>query len=230
MPPPRSGTATWAGAGTRSLRRPPARCVSFPPTRRSATSRTLRPRPSPPGWPTWPRLRVRRCSSPAVAPTRSTPPRRWRGATGSSASEPQRAILIRREKAYHGMHTAGTSLAGIPANAAGHGELIEDVTEVPWNDAEALRAAIERDDPERVAAFFCEPVIGAGRRLPSPAGLPPGRARGVSRDGRAVHRRRGHHRVRAHAATGSPRTASGSIPTSSRAPRASPAATCRWAR
>jgi adenosylmethionine-8-amino-7-oxononanoate aminotransferase len=61
--------------------------------------------------------------------------------------EPQRAILIRREKAYHGMHTAGTSLAGIPANAAGHGELIEDVTEVPWNDAEALRAAIERDDP-----------------------------------------------------------------------------------
>ena len=42
------------------------------------------------------------------------------------------------------MHTAGTSLAGIPANAAGHGELIEDVVEVPWDDADALRAAIER--------------------------------------------------------------------------------------
>ena len=28
--------------------------------------------------------------------------------------EPDRTVLIRREKAYHGMHTAGTSLAGIP--------------------------------------------------------------------------------------------------------------------
>ena len=52
--------------------------------------------------------------------------------------EPDRTILIRREKAYHGMHTAGTSLAGIPANATGHGSLIEDVVEVPWDDADSL--------------------------------------------------------------------------------------------
>ena len=61
--------------------------------------------------------------------------------------EPERTVLIRREKAYHGMHTAGTSLAGIPANAAGHGELIEDVVEVPWDDASALRDAIEAEGP-----------------------------------------------------------------------------------
>jgi adenosylmethionine-8-amino-7-oxononanoate aminotransferase len=79
-------------------------------------------------------------------------------------------VLIRREKAYHGMHTAGTSLAGIPANATGHGDLIEDVAEVPWNDAEALRTAIEADGRERVAAFFCEPVIGAGGVFPPPPG------------------------------------------------------------
>jgi putrescine---pyruvate transaminase len=84
--------------------------------------------------------------------------------------EPDRTILIRREKAYHGMHTAGTSLAGIPTNAAGHGELIEDVVEVPWDDAEALRSAIERAGAERVAAFFCEPVIGAGGVFPPPPG------------------------------------------------------------
>ena len=84
--------------------------------------------------------------------------------------EPERTVLIRREKAYHGMHTAGTSLAGIPANAAGHGELIEDVVEVPWDDADALRAAIERAGPGRVAAFFCEPVIGAGGVFPPPPG------------------------------------------------------------
>ena len=83
---------------------------------------------------------------------------------------PERTVLIRREKAYHGMHTAGTSLAGIPANATGHGELIEDVTEVAWDDADALRAAIERDGPDRVAAFFCEPVIGAGGVFPPPEG------------------------------------------------------------
>jgi putrescine aminotransferase len=84
--------------------------------------------------------------------------------------EPDRTILIRREKAYHGMHTAGTSLAGIPANAAGHGQLIEDVVEVPWDDPDSLRAAIDDVGPERVAAFFCEPVIGAGGVFPPPDG------------------------------------------------------------
>ena len=113
------------------------------------------------------------------------------------------------------MHTAGTSLAGIPANAAGHGELIEDVTEVPWNDADALaRRRSSATTPERVAAFFCEPVIGAGGVFPPPPGYLQA-AREVCREhGRAVHRRRGHHRVRSHAATGSPRTGSGSSPTS----------------
>ena len=83
---------------------------------------------------------------------------------------PERTVLIRRERAYHGMHTGGTSLAGIPANAAGHGELIEDVEEVAWDDAEALLTTIERIGANRVAAFFCEPVIGAGGVFPPPEG------------------------------------------------------------
>jgi adenosylmethionine-8-amino-7-oxononanoate aminotransferase len=86
------------------------------------------------------------------------------------AGEPDRTILVRRQKAYHGMHTAGTSLAGIPANATGHGALIEDILEVPWDDPDSLRAAIEDVGPERVAAFFCEPVIGAGGVFPPPDG------------------------------------------------------------
>jgi adenosylmethionine-8-amino-7-oxononanoate aminotransferase len=84
--------------------------------------------------------------------------------------EPDRTVLIRREKAYHGMHTAGTSLAGIPANATGHGDLIEDVAEVPWDDADALAATIDEVGAGRVAAFFCEPVIGAGGVFPPPPG------------------------------------------------------------
>jgi putrescine---pyruvate transaminase len=83
---------------------------------------------------------------------------------------PERTILIRREKAYHGMHAAGTSLAGIPANAGGHGDLIKDVLEVPWDDADALGSAIGDAGAARVAAFFCEPVIGAGGVFPPPPG------------------------------------------------------------
>ncbi len=84
--------------------------------------------------------------------------------------QPERTVLIRREHAYHGMHTAGTSLAGIPANAAGHGELIADVEQVRWDEADDLRMTIERVGAGRVAAFFCEPVLGAGGVLPPPDG------------------------------------------------------------
>ncbi len=93
----------------------------------------------------------------------------------------ERVVLIRRAKAYHGMHTGGTSLAGIPANAGGHGSLIEDVIEVPWDDAGALRAAIQEAGADRVAAFFCEPVIGAGGVFPPPEGYL-AEARGVCRE------------------------------------------------
>ena len=84
--------------------------------------------------------------------------------------ETDRTLLVTREHAYHGMHVAGTSLAGIEANAAGHGPLVGDVVKVAWDSAAALREAIAFAGPERVAAFFCEPVIGAGGVLAPPPG------------------------------------------------------------
>ena len=84
--------------------------------------------------------------------------------------EPRRTTLIRRDRAYHGMHTAGTSLAGIAANLEGYGGLLPDVVEVPWDDAGALHDAIAAAGPERVAAFFCEPVQGAGGIYAPPSG------------------------------------------------------------
>ncbi len=81
-----------------------------------------------------------------------------------------RTVFIKRQHAYHGMHAAGTSLAGIPSNLEGFGELLGDVEQVPWDDAEALRETIRRVGAERVAAFFCEPVIGAGGVFPPPPG------------------------------------------------------------
>ncbi|HEX5903347.1 MAG TPA: aspartate aminotransferase family protein [Actinomycetota bacterium] len=84
--------------------------------------------------------------------------------------ETERTLLITREHAYHGMHIAGTSLAGIEANAAGHGPLVGDVAKVGWDSPTALRDAIAAAGPERVAAFFCEPVIGAGGVFAPPEG------------------------------------------------------------
>jgi adenosylmethionine-8-amino-7-oxononanoate aminotransferase len=84
--------------------------------------------------------------------------------------QPGRTILIRRSSAYHGMHTGGTSMAGIAANLAGYGGLLPGVIEVPWDDASALHEAIEAAGADRVAAFFCEPVIGAGGVFAPPPG------------------------------------------------------------
>ena len=84
--------------------------------------------------------------------------------------QPQRTYVLGREKAYHGMHYAGTALAGIPVNREGYGDLVPDAATVAWDSADDLRATIERLGPDRVAAFFCEPVIGAGGVYPPPDG------------------------------------------------------------
>ncbi len=84
--------------------------------------------------------------------------------------QPQRSVVIGREKAYHGMHVAGTALAGIPGNREGYGELMAEAATVAWDSADDLRATIERIGPDKVAAFFCEPVIGAGGVYPPPEG------------------------------------------------------------
>ncbi len=84
--------------------------------------------------------------------------RRYWVETGS----PERDALIVRTHAYHGTHGYGTSLAGIPANRTGWGPLVPDVSVVDHTSVAALRAEVERLGPERVAAVFVEPVIGAG--------------------------------------------------------------------
>jgi adenosylmethionine-8-amino-7-oxononanoate aminotransferase len=75
---------------------------------------------------------------------------------------PDKTIVVGRRMAYHGMHVAGTALAGIPVNREGYGELMADARTIEWDDAKALLALIEEIGAERIAAFFCEPVIGAG--------------------------------------------------------------------
>lgn len=76
--------------------------------------------------------------------------------------KPGKVRVVGREKAYHGMHVAGTALAGIPANREGYGELMADAATVAWDDAKSLLELIERVGADTIAAFFCEPIIGAG--------------------------------------------------------------------
>jgi len=84
--------------------------------------------------------------------------------------QPSRTTIITRTRAYHGMHVAGTSLAGIRANLDGYGPLSAHVSNVAWDDPAALAERIDELGAENVAAFFCEPVIGAGGVYPPPPG------------------------------------------------------------
>ena len=86
------------------------------------------------------------------------------------SGEPDRTRIVVRTNAYHGTHGYGTGLAGIPANRAGWGPLDADVSTVAHDSVEALSAEIDAVGAERVAAIFCEPVIGAGGLYPPPEG------------------------------------------------------------
>jgi putrescine---pyruvate transaminase len=78
------------------------------------------------------------------------------------AGQPERTHLISRSHGYHGTHGFGTSIGGIEANTSNWGPLVPAVSAVQHDSLEALEAEILRVGPDRVAAFFCEPVIGAG--------------------------------------------------------------------
>lgn len=88
----------------------------------------------------------------------------------SLVGEPSRQWIITRERGYHGMHMAGTSLSGIAMNRDGYGDLDEKVATVAWDDASALEAVIGSIGAGNIAAFFCEPIIGAGGVYAPPEG------------------------------------------------------------
>jgi putrescine---pyruvate transaminase len=84
--------------------------------------------------------------------------------------QPERTHLISRTQGYHGTHGFGTSIGGIEANVTNWGPLIGGTSSVEFDSLPALEAEIQRVGPDRVAAFFCEPVIGAGGVYPPPEG------------------------------------------------------------
>lgn len=80
----------------------------------------------------------------------------------SLRGQPQRTTIITRERAYHGMHWGGTAMGGIEPNRSGYGEWGADVAHVAWDSVADLERVIDERGAGTVAAFFCEPVMGAG--------------------------------------------------------------------
>jgi 4-aminobutyrate--pyruvate transaminase len=106
----------------------------------------------------------------------------------NAMGRPQKKKIISRHKAYHGITVAAGSLTGLPANhrmfdlpvsdrfihvstphhyhGAKSGESEE---EFATRLAEELDQTIQREGPDTVAAFFAEPVMGAGGVMVPPA-------------------------------------------------------------
>jgi putrescine---pyruvate transaminase len=88
----------------------------------------------------------------------------------AAVGKPDKHAVVSRQFAYHGSNAYGTSLGGMAALTDVYGRLVPDVDQVAWDDAEALAEAIDRAGADRVAAFFAEPIIGAGGVLVPPDG------------------------------------------------------------
>lgn len=79
----------------------------------------------------------------------------------TAVGRPEKRTFVSRDRAYHGLHVLGTSIAGLQLNQFGYGPLVREVVQVPHNDWRALESLfIEK--AEDIAAFFCEPIIGTG--------------------------------------------------------------------
>ena len=90
----------------------------------------------------------------------------------NALGEPRRRFLVAREGAYHGLHGFGTSIAGLAVNRDGYGDLLPDAVTIDADDPGALERLVDTHGADAIAAFFCEPVIGAGGVLfPAPGYL-----------------------------------------------------------
>ncbi|MBL4614938.1 MAG: aspartate aminotransferase family protein [Magnetovibrio sp.] len=105
----------------------------------------------------------------------------------NALGQPERKKVISRLRGYHGVTIASASLTGLPNNHRSFDLPIANVlhTACPhhWKDAhkdeseedfssrmaEELEALILREGPETIAAFFGEPVMGAGGVIVPPA-------------------------------------------------------------
>jgi 4-aminobutyrate--pyruvate transaminase len=106
----------------------------------------------------------------------------------NALGRPRKKKIIARMKGYHGVTVATASLTGLPNN---HRDFDLPIANIRHADcphhyrfakpgeseeefatrlAESLEAQIQREDPDTVAAFIAEPVMGAGGVIVPPRG------------------------------------------------------------
>ncbi len=106
----------------------------------------------------------------------------------NAIGKPEKKKIISRWRAYHGVTLASASLTGLPPVHADFNLPIDGVlhTECPFyyryhEDGESesaftdrmigeIEAMIERENPDTIAAFFAEPIMGAGGVIIPPEG------------------------------------------------------------
>ncbi|WP_413208264.1 aspartate aminotransferase family protein [Rhodospirillum sp. A1_3_36] len=106
----------------------------------------------------------------------------------NALGRPEKKKLIARKRGYHGVTVAAASLTGLPANHRDfdlpianilhtsdphyyrQGKPGESEEEFSKRCADELEALILEEGPETVAAFFAEPVMGAGGVIVPPKG------------------------------------------------------------
>ena len=105
----------------------------------------------------------------------------------NAIGRPAKKKIVGRKRGYHGITAAAASVTGVPANHAGfdlpfpgflhtdcphyrrEGRDGETEEEYASRCAESLERLILAEGPETVAAFFAEPVMGAGGVIIPPA-------------------------------------------------------------
>jgi len=106
----------------------------------------------------------------------------------NALGKPEKKKIIARERAYHGVTVATASLTGLPVNQRGfdlpidrilhtgcphywrYAEQGETEEQFASRRAEELEQLILAEGPDTVAAFFAEPVMGAGGVIVPPKG------------------------------------------------------------
>jgi 4-aminobutyrate--pyruvate transaminase len=101
---------------------------------------------------------------------------------------PRKKKIIARLKGYHGVTVAAASLTGLPNNHISfdlplpqirhadcphhwrYGKAGESEEDFATRLAESLEAQIQRENPDTVAAFIAEPIMGAGGVIVPPRG------------------------------------------------------------
>jgi adenosylmethionine-8-amino-7-oxononanoate aminotransferase len=86
--------------------------------------------------------------------------------------KPTKHVILSRDKAYHGLHGFGTSVAGLEPNRLGYGvdSIFPLTARVSNSDIESVRQTVAEIGAENIAALIAEPVMGTGGVLPPTSG------------------------------------------------------------